>query len=180
MAKKTSKPQALKAFLSLMLVIVVLGGAALFYFGLNIVNDYVVEVNHRTLDADASAKQIEQLQLLRGELSQSESLVNKANRFFATPSNYQSQTLNDLRNYANKVGLSIDSTKFNDPTEEGEYSVTLKLKSPVNYQSLVRFLELVEGNLPKMQVVALSLKHQAGGSANDINVGDIKINLSVR
>jgi len=180
MAKKTFKPQNLRAILTTLLVLIVLAGAGLFYLGLNTVKTYSLEVNNRLEDATASAQQIQQLQLLKAQLSQSESLVAKTDQLFATPGNYQTQTLTDLKNYTNQTGLLLASTNFDDPTTTGSYSVTIKLKAPVGYKQLIQFLTLVEGNLPKMQVVSISLKHPAGGGADNIDVGDIKINIAVR
>ncbi len=180
MAKTHSKPKSLRALLTALLILIILGGAGLFYLGLNMVKEYSVEVNHRLIDAKASGDQIQQLQVLRSQLDQSESLITKADRLFASPSNYQPQTLNDLKNYANQTGLTIAATTFDDPAASGVYSVTVKLGTPVSYGSLVKFLKLVEGNLPKMQVLSINLAHQAGGAADAVDVGDIKIKISVR
>ncbi len=180
MAKRTSRPRTLKAILFFVLIIVILGGAGLFYLGLNSIKEYSLEVNHRLTDADASSAQIQQLQVLKSQLSQSEALITKADKLFATPANYQAQALNDLRSYAALAGVSISATTFDDPAATGINSVTVKLSPPVNYKKLVQFLTLIEGNLPKMQVTSISLRHQVGGSADAIEVGDIKINISVR
>ena len=180
MAKIHSKPKGLRALLTVVLILIILGGAGLFYLGLNMVKEYSLEVNHRLIDAEASGTQIQQLQALRSQLDQSESLITKADRLFASPSNYQAQSLNDLKNYANQTGLTIASTNFGDPSSTGVYSVTVKLGAPVSYSKLIKFLELIEGNLPKMQVASMSLTHQTGGGSDSVDVGDIKINISVR
>jgi hypothetical protein len=179
-AKKPFKPQNLQVLLSVLLAVVIIGGGALFYFGLTMVRDYSIEVNHRLQDATASSDQIKQLQLLKGQISQSESLITKADQLFASPSNYQTQTLTDLKNYANQVGLTISSTNFDDPTTTGSYGVTITLAAPVSYKKLIQFLTLVEGNLPKMQVTAVNLKHTPSGNSDSVDAGPIKINISVR
>lgn len=181
MAKQTSKPQSLRAVLGFLMAVVILGGGALFYFGLDTVRTFSIDVNHRLLDADASGQQIGQLQLLKNQLSESESLVNKADRLFATPNNYQSKTLTDLKNYASKTGLSIGSTDFEDPDQTGLYSVSVKLSQDVvDYSQLIKFLSYIEGNLPKMQVTSIELERANGGDADDVRVGTITINVSVR
>lgn len=180
MAKKVFKAQGLRALLATLLVIVILGGGALFYLGLTFVKEYSVEVNHRIADSEASGTQVQQLQELRGQLAESESLVSKVNQLFASPSTYQTQALNDLKNYANQVGFSIASTEFGDPSTNGVYDVTITLGGKVTYSKLIQFLTLLESNLPKMQVAAMSLSHKDGGGADDVVVGDIKINIAVR
>ncbi len=180
MAKQTFKASSLRALLALLLVGVVLGGGALFYQGLGMVREYSVEVSHRLKDADASGQQIQQLQLLKNQLTQSKSLISKADRLFATPSTYQGQVLTDLKRYASKTGLSIDATNFSDPSATGEYSVAVTLGQPVSYPNLIRFLEYVETSLPKLQVSSLTLSPTSSATADSVSVGTIKINVSVR
>ena len=177
---KQFKPQSLRALLSLALVLVALGGGALFYFGLEHVRAYSVDANNRLKDADASDLQISQLQDLRNELSQSGTLIEKADRLFITSGAYQGQALTDVRNYANQAGIAIESTGFSGPAEGGTYSIDLRLVQPTSYQRLIQFLTLVEGNIPKMQVASIDLKRVEGGNSDSIEVGDIKINISVR
>jgi len=178
--KKAFQAQGLRALLATCIGLIIIGGGTLFYFGLEFVKEYSTEVNHRLADAEASGQQIQQLQTLKGQLAQSESLVNKVNQLFATPGNFQSQTLTDLKNYANQVGFSIASTEFSNPETTGTYVVSLNLGGNVTYPKLIQFLTLIESNLPKMQVASISLKHKPGGNAEAVQVGTIKINVSVR
>lgn len=179
--KKTFKPQNLRMLLSLLMIVVVLGGGGLFYMGLNTVRDFADEVNRRGKDADASGKQIEQLQVLKGQLAESESLVSKADQIFGTPAGYQSQILTDLKTYASQVGLGLGSTDFSDPKTTGAYTVDVKFsQSVINYSQLIQFLSLTESNLPKMQTISIELSHPQNASANTVQVGTIKFNVSVR
>lgn len=178
--KKKFKPQSLRTLLSTLFFILLLGGGAGFYFGISTIRAYAVEVNNRLADADASGKQIEQLQALRERLSQSTSLIEKADLLFATPASYQSQALTDLKRYADSTGLSITNTAFSDPAENGVYSVTITLQQPVTYNSLVTFLSNVESNVPKMQVSSIELGPAGSGGAARVKTGDIKIDISVR
>ena len=175
--KKQFKSQNLRTLLLLVLAIVALAGAAIFYIGLGIVKEYSVEVNQRLVDADASGKQIEELQTLKSQLAQSNSLVEKANQLFSTPSDYRARTLTDIKNYADAAGLSLESTKFDDASEQ---TVVVKLTPPVSYAKLVTFLSNIESNLPKLQVSSLSLGNAEGGNTDSVEVGEIKIDISVR
>jgi len=177
--KKQFKPQDLRTLLTVLFFIVLGGGAALFYLGNTFVGDYALEVNRRLADADASGKQIDELQTLKGQLTQSNSLVSKANKIFATPSNYQSYLFNDLKNYAAAAGLTIAKTSFDNPSKTGTYSITIKLEQPVQYNRLIAFLNNIEGNIPKFQVSSIELGPGSGG-ANTVSTGDIKVDVSVR
>jgi len=178
--KKRFKPQNLRAILSVVFILLVVAGCAGFYFGINIVRDYAVEVNHRLADADASGKQVQELQQLKEQLSQSNSLIQKADQLFATPASYQAQVLTDLKRYADSAGLAIAATTFSDPATTGIHSVTITLRQPVGYSNLITFLNAVEGSLPKLQVSSLSLGQPASGGASRIKTGEIKIDISVR
>lgn len=178
--KKQFKPQNLRSMLSILLIILVLGGAALFYLGLNLVRDYAVKVDQRLADAEASRLQVGELQLLKGQLAQSNSLVEKANLVFAAPGSYQAQVLGDLKNYADAAGLTLGKTTFGEPGVTGTHTVKVTFGGTVSYSKFITFLHNVEGNLPKLQVTSLSVGRAANGSADSIKVEDINISVSVR
>lgn len=178
--KKQFRPADLRTLLTVILIAVTLGGGALFYWGLGIVREYAISVNERSIDAAASAKQIEELQLLKSKLSQSDSLITKANQLFTTPDAYQAQALKDVQKYATAAGLTIANTSFSDPSSGGTYGITVSFKKPVAYSALIGFLNNVESNVPKLQVSAISLGHQDGGGQDSVSVNDIKIDIAVR
>lgn len=175
--KKQFKPQNLRSLLLFVITIVAIAGALVFYVGLGIVKDYSAQVNQRLADANASGKQIEELQTLKSQLAQSNSLVEKANQLFATPNDYRSRTLSDIKNYADAAGLSLESTKFDDASAQ---TVVVTLSPPVSYVKLINFLSNIESNLPKLQVSSVSLGHVDGGKADSVEVDEIKIDISVR
>ena len=178
--KKQFTPANLRAVLATLLVVIIAGGGALFYFGLDMVRGYAGEVNQSAADAEASGQQINQLQTLRNQITQSNSLIDKANQLFATPENYQTQVLRDVKNYANAAGLTIATTNFSDPAQSGVYSITVTFKNPVSYSKLVGFLNNVEGNLPKLQVSSIALGHADSSNPDYVQTGEIKIDISVR
>lgn len=180
MARDTSlKPQGVRTILAIILTVAIMGGGALFYLGLSTVKEYSAQVNNRLIDADASEAQIRQLQALRQQINQNETLIAKADRVFSSPSDYQAQTLTDVRTYANQTGVSIRSIDFDDPSN-GSYSLTVRLNNPVNYPSLIQFITLIEGNLPKMQLTSIDIKRGQSNAKNSVTVNEIKINVSVR
>ncbi|MFZ1301677.1 MAG: hypothetical protein WAQ27_03860 [Candidatus Microsaccharimonas sp.] len=178
--KKPFGPQSLRAVLIVLLVIVVGGGGGLFYLGLEEVRKFAIEVNHSVADAEASGTQVQALQNLKGQLAESESLIAKANQIFATPENYQSQAITDIRNYANAAGLTVTKTSFEAQTPGVNPTMTVSLQAPVSYNKLIQFLNGIEGNIPKMQVSNIALGHQIGGGADSVTVDDIKITIATR
>lgn len=179
--KKGLKPQNLRTLLSISFVILVLASIGGFYFGLTSIREYAIQVNDRLADAEASGKRIKDLHKLRDKLAESTALIEKSDQIFATPTTYQSQTLNDLKRYADSARLSIANTSFSNPDEfDGIYSITLSFKQPVSYDSLITFLHGVESNLPKLQVSSIELGRAGGGGASQVKTADIKIDISVR
>lgn len=174
---KRFKPQNLRTVLSLFFFLIVAGGGALYYLGLTEVREYAHEVNQQIANAKASEDKVPQLQILKNQLATSTQLVEKANLLFSTPDAYRSRATTDIANYAAVTGLRVASSNFDneDPT-----MLTVKLVSPVDYVKFIRFLSLIEGNLPKMQVISMSLASPGNGNPASVNVGDIKIKVSVR
>lgn len=177
--KKQFKPQTLRAILAALLVLIVLAGGGAFYLGLDLVQKYAIEVDHKLVDAEASEKQISQLQVLKSQLNQSNSLIQKADQVFSTTTTYQAQALSDVRKYADASGLTVNSTNFDD-VAAGTASMTITLKQPVSYTKLVAFLNNIEGNLPKMQINSIALGQPGSGGADMVRTGDIKIGIAVR
>lgn len=177
--KKQFKPQNLRALLIVIFIAVILGGGALFYWGVGLIRSYAVEVEHRIIDAEASRQQISQLQSLRAEITQNNSLIQKANLLFATPETYRTQAQNDLTRYAAASGVRIKETTFADPTD-GTYTITIKLNNPVKFTSFISFLNNIEGNLPKMQVHSISLAKPDPNSSGNLNVDEMTIGILVR
>jgi len=180
MAKQAFKPQSLRAVLLVVLVLVLAGGLGLFYLGLNEVRTFAVEVNHSIADAEASNGQVQALQSLRGQLTQSEALIAKANQMFATPANYQNQAITDTRNYAAAAGISIAKVDFDTVVAGVSPTMTVSLKAPVPYAKLIQFLDNIESNIPKMQVSSIGIAHVGGGNAGSVAVDDIKIMIATR
>ena len=180
MAKQAFKPQSLRAVLLVVLVLVLAGGLGLFYLGLNEVRTFAVEVNHSIADAEASNGQVQALQSLRGQSTQSEALIAKANQMFATPENYQNQAITDTRNYAAAAGISIAKVDFDTVVAGVNPTMTVSLKAPVPYAKLIQFLDNIESNIPKMQVSSIGITHVGGGNAGSVAVDDIKIMIATR
>ena len=180
MAKQTFKPQNLRAVLIVILIVIIAGGLGLFYLGLNEVRKYAVEVDHSIADAEASNGQVQRLQSLKGQLAQSETLIAKANQMFATPDNYQNQAITDTRNYAASSGIAIAKINFDEVVAGVSPTMTVSLKAPVSYSKLIRFLDGIESNIPKMQVSNIGLTHVNGLGADTVGVNDIKITIATR
>lgn len=180
MASKSSPSQSLRSILVVMLIIVLAGGAGVFYLAIEQVRTYAIEVNHTVADAEASGSQVSKLQNLRGELTESEASIAKANQMFATPATYQTQAIADVRTYAQANGITVTSTVF-EPAPAGETpKLLVGLRSPVPYPSLLQFLDAIEGSVPKLQVATISVSTIPNGAAGAVTVNELKITIATR
>jgi len=181
------KATTTRSILSLLMFIVIIGSAAGFYFGLKTVTAYAIEVSHSVSDANASGNNVEQLGTLKQALTDREALVAKANTLFATPATYQSQVLKDLQKYASETGVTISGTEFDKlldgsaaPAMINSHSVIVTIGSPVSYAHLLKFLDAVEGNLPKLQVTGISLNHLTAASGDMVGIDKIAITVATK
>ena len=193
---KNNKNKGIKAtstrnLLSFLMFVVVLGSIAGFYFGLQMVKTYALDVSHTVSDANASGKNIEELGDLKQALAEREVLVSKANSLFATTNTYQSQVLKDLQKYAATAGVTITNTEFDKQTSDdtttapattaaNSHSVVVTIGSPVSYAKLIAFLDALEGNLPKLQVTGVSLSRPTVTSGDLVTTEKITITVATR
>ena len=191
---KNDKSKSLKAtstrnLLSFLMIIVLVGAVGGFYYGLQGLKAYALDVSHSVADANASGKNIEQLGALKQALSEREALVAKANSLFTTPNAYQSQVLKDLQKYAADTGVTISNTEFDKQAAGGataatgaanSHSVAVTIGTPVSYAKLLKFLEALEGNLPKLQVTGVSLSRPSVTSGDLVASEKITITVATR
>lgn len=199
---------SMRGLLIFVLIIVLGAGSAGVYFGLQMIREYATEVSRVSADATASNTLVSDLQALEGTVAQSGVLIDKANRMFTTQQDYQGQALQDVRAYAEMAGLSISSTSFEAPAVETPAPTTpettdpsmgtttpttptptqstpqnvivVTLDSPVSYAQLLKFIDAIEGNLPKMQIKDLNIQRPSAPAGDQVTVEAIVIQVLTR
>lgn len=154
------------------------------------------DVSHTTVDATASRDALQTLQKIQQQLSDDKDVVARASSIVAESQSYQyqDQIVNDLNDYAKKAGISITNLDFGatsttatptapvttTPTPAGVKStaVTVTLKNPVNYNSLLHFFSSIEQNLTKMQISKIGISK--GNSGNDVSSDILTIQVYIR
>lgn len=174
----------IRNILATMLVIVIIGSAVGFYFGLQIIKSYALEVTHAVTDSHASGNSIGQLSQLQQQLTAGQGLVTKADQLFSTPATYQTQALKDISKYASNAGISISSIDSAAPGDANAaapaYSEIITIQSPVSYAKFLQFLDAIEGNLPKMQITGISIGRPSVPSGDMITTDKITVTVSTR
>ena len=160
------------------IIAVVLG----FGYGLSVIRSTAQTVNQTVADAGASNDLTEALQRAQVQLNQGQDAIAKANAMFVTAGNYQSKTINDIQAYADATNIRVSDFSFT--TLSGgtlpRYGVSVTLSSPVNYNEFIRFLNAIEGNVPKMQVVSVQLSRPSSQNATQVNVSNLVIGVFSR
>jgi len=185
--KKTQAATTTRNLLAFLLVVVILGATAGFYYGLQIIKDYSLEVTHAVADSGASATNIDKLSQLKQQLAEGQALVAKADNLFSTPGTYQTQALKDISKYAGEAGVTISSIDSSSPeNNNGQiipgsvYSEVITLQSPVSYAKLLKLLDAIEGNLPKMQITGITITRPSSPSGDQVATDKITITVAVR
>jgi len=175
--QKKFRPQNLQTILVILFALILIGGGGTLYYYFEFVKDYAATVSNSQAQADASAKQVNELQALGNQSSSTDELINKVNQLFATSDNYQAQMSNDIKHYAAAAGLKVTSLT---PSNDGSHGMVVKLDSPTSYTKLITFLHTIETSMPKLQVRSLSLHAANTSNPDSIGVGDINIEVLVR
>jgi hypothetical protein len=187
---KTNQATTTRNVLSFMLVVVIISAVAGFYYGLQVLREYALDVTHTVTDSSASADNIDQLSVLKKQLADGQPLVAKAQKLFSTPDTYQTQALKDISKYASDAGITISSIDSASPASGNAtsplspsgtgYSEVITLQNPVSYAKLLQFLDAIEGNLPKMQITGVSIDRPATPSGDQVTTDKITITVAVR
>lgn len=132
-------------------------------------SDYVIEVDHLTIDSDINQRGIENAQKLRRTLDENKDSVTRAAAIVADTKyyEYQDQIVKDITSYASASGITVLGFDFSAAAATKTSSIkgiktmvaTVSLESPVQYIKYLQFLKLIERNLTKMQVTQMDISN---------------------
>ena len=178
-SKKSIKASTLRIILASGLAAILLTMAGGFYLAYNSLKQTAQETADVQAEAKSSDNKLVQLQNTQLELEKNKKIVKKAEQVVAESQSYQyqNQIINDLTRYASQAGLGVESFTFQNSESGGgaaaspaqpaaptsaaggvkSVTVNVQLSGNLNYQSILKFLHLVEQNLTRMQVTSVSL-----------------------
>jgi hypothetical protein len=176
-------------FAAIILLIGATGGA--YYYLSGILQASAREANHAKIDAELASNDTSQLQKLETQLSTYKDVIPRAKEIVASSSNfkYQDQVIKDITNLADSAGITITGYSFtgsataeagatSTPTIPGtapmttaakKVTMTITVKSPLPYDSYLRFLRLIELNVTRLQVTGVNLTPDASNKNNITN-----------
>ena len=178
--KKPFSPQSLRSLLGFLLFILIAGGGALFYFGLEQLKDYSGKVNQELAAATAGEERIDDLRALKSALASSTDLTAKVDSLFSTPATYRAQVEADIKNHAAAAGVTVDSIVFDEAAiSQGRYLASLEFKKTVEYEKFIKFLDGIETNTPKLQVDSLTI-NRVETDKTMVAVSNMQVKVAVR
>jgi hypothetical protein len=176
--------------------ILLIGGAG-FYFTSDFLNQKAIEVDHARIDAELSQSDINNLKKLEQELKVQADVVSRASQIVANNAEFkfQDKVITDIDRLANLSGVTVTGYTFESPTAVAPVApttkvtntpkgakktiITLALKSPMSYDSYLRFLKAIEQNLTRMQVTGVNLSPDAK-NPRDVTNPSIGIEVFVK
>ena len=158
MKTKNLKASALNTVLAIsasVTLIILVGG---FYFAQNSLRDYAAQIN----GTGANKTNQQTLKQIEDEITATKANSEKINSILASNQTYQTTIENDLKVYATANGikianLNLSPTGITGPLVGGVRSnfITITLSNPVSINNLLRFMQAIDTNLPKMQITSL-------------------------
>jgi ribosomal protein L30E len=174
---------SLRIILSVSIVLMIGLSAVGFYFAQNWLRALAVDVSHTVADSSSTGDNIQSLQKLQEELTAKQSVTTKLALLSSNAQDWQTQVVRDLDAYSKMSGIEISgysgftlgstapATVATTPAvttpaaavASSNPTATITLKSPLSYTNLLKFMKLIENNIPKMQVANINLTRTAGG-----------------
>lgn len=184
-------PIRLRVLLSGILLLISAAGLGMFVFGYKQLEAHAAAAQQIAAEAEASRSSLEDLTTVQKYLAQHGALVSKADQLVAQSKlyQYQDKIIEDINTYADRAGLSIESITFEDgkaaksgavaaatpattatPAPSGIKSTTatIAIASPLSYSALLKFMNLIEQSLFRMQISRVGIAHadQPSGDNN--------------
>lgn len=181
---KPFKPQNLRALLGFMLFLIIAGGGAIYYFGLDMVRSYAIEIRDKDqeatlLEQQAAAPAVTQENPDESAAVAASQVAASAAQSLTVPTSEAEAKLRaDVTAYAAQASLSIANATFVN-TAEQPYALTITLTEPATYRNVLTFITLVENSKPLLQISNLSFERDATDDAV-VETGPITIQIATR
>lgn len=196
MNKRQLTATTVRIILSASLLVITGIGVTIFSLAHSNLQQVATDVSHVVVDSDASQNNLTTLETVKKTLAVNQDVIVRASDIVADSQSYQyqDQIVTDIGGYANRAGIGITNIDFSAakatapssptaatpaaPLGVKTTSVSVTLKNPVDYNSLLRFIESIEQNLTKMQISKVSLSRSTAG--NEITSDILTIEVYIR
>ena len=194
-------PTKLRIVLIATIVLLIASSGAGFWFFRSQMVSYAEQVNKAAVEATVSENDVRTLQTLKTKLAEDTVAITRAKNIVASSQfyQYQDQAINELSRYAKAAGVTISAYGFDgDQSAAGAApaagtaavpatapagikttSVVVTVKSPLNYQALLRFIHSIELNLTRMQLTGISVT-LSPENPNMVSVNPLTVEIYTR
>ena len=194
MKKSAMTAKTLRGILIFLIFLMIGGSAAGIYFTQKWLLDQAGIISQTVAESNASGNNNQAAEKLQAVLAAQQSVITKTGSLAVSRQNYQSKAIQDLDQYAADAGIIISNYTFTQPTAAVASTttaasatattstnpvVTATVTSPVSYARLLKFMNYVENNTPKMQIASLNIGRAIGASGDSTRVDQLTIEVNV-
>ena len=196
MKKSGMTAKALRGILIFVIFVMIGASATGIYFAQKWLLGLAGTISQTVADSNSSGNNSQAAAQLQAELAAQQSVIEKTSLISVSRQNYQSKAIQDLDQYASDAGITISNYSFSQATPATSTTttsastatgaavstnpvVTATLTSPVSYEKLLKFMNYVESNLPKMQIASVNLGRAAGSGSDSVRIDQLSIEVSV-
>ncbi|MFZ1360604.1 MAG: hypothetical protein WAS27_01045 [Candidatus Saccharimonadales bacterium] len=186
------------------IVLLIAIATILFIFAKDTITSYAADVKQVTTLAELSSKNLATLSQLKTTLSENTEAVERTKSLVAESKSYgyQDQIIKDINLFAEKSGVEVSGYQFSDnsvsggapaantssggvvdtPSATGDLkttSVSVTLKSPLEYKDIMNFVHMIEQSLTKMQLAGISMATDTSDTGK-VTVSSLTLEVYVR
>jgi len=158
------KAKNLERLLIIMVLVIAIGGAIGFYFAQDKLKQLAIETNTMVAKAGKLMSGSNNSAMISDPVVQS--LATKTIKMTYQASNFQAEATKGLKKYAAEAGITINSIDLAPDTTQPILFNNIKTKrllisigSPASFVGLMKFVKATETNIPKMQIINISLSN---------------------
>ncbi len=192
MKKSSMTAKTLRGILSFAVILIIGLSVVGFYYAQNWLLSLATSISQTVAQSNTSGTSLQSLNQLQTELNAHQDVILKVNSLIAPLQTYQSQSIKDLNQYATASGITISDYSFSKTgaaatpttapastitTTSNSSVITATLASPTSFTGLLKFMHLVEGNLPKMQISSVNMSRVSDGSGDSVKIDQLSIEV---
>lgn len=184
-----------KLFIAALLGVIV-ATCVSFYFAAQFLRETALQTARVKADIAVMSDDMGKLKRLETEMEEKSEIVSRAHQIVSESSTFQhqNQIVQDITAYAAIAGVEVAGFSFaQEPTSTTPQTTgstpavsgvktldaTVTLKTPIQYDSYLRFLKAIEKNLTKMQVTGVNMT-PASDNPNLINSPTVGLQIYVK
>lgn len=204
MKDKNLKATTFRLILISILTVAILASIAATYFGQSFLRANSESVIQAVSTEFSSKNRLEQLQKAEEELKKHSESIVKSKQIASSGEGfaYQQQLIDDINRYAARAGITVTGYSFSEggavapatttpaapaapgagaggPAGMSKVSVSVSFISPIDYNTLMRFLTILETSLPKINAQSIQI-NRSESNPNEVNMSSLNLEVYIK